>query len=229
MDKQYITINYTNVHLCHNDRTILSDVCLQAHSSEMIYLTGQVGSGKSTLLSSMYGNTPIRKGHAIILDHDMQHIRRSSLQYLRRQIGIVHQELRLLSDRTIYENLDFVLRATDWDNKSLRRERIEEVLKWVELPDIGNCYPHELSGGQKQCICIARAILNHPELILADEPTGQLDMENGERVMALLDEVRRQTGCTVVISTHNLQWPDIFPGTQYVCENGELKKKTINQ
>lgn len=191
----------------------------------MIYLTGLVGSGKSTLLSSMYGDTPVYNGRAMVLNHDMRKIGRSKLQYLRRQIGIVHQELRLLPDRTIYENLDFVLRATDWNKKNLRRERIEEVLNWVELPDTANCYPHELSGGQKQCICIARAILNHPELILADEPTGQLDSENGERVMALLDEVRRQAGSTVVVSTHNLQWPDIFLGTVYVCENETLTKK----
>ncbi len=220
-----MTINYTEVHLCHEKRTILSGVNLSAQSGDMIYLTGLVGSGKSTLLSSMYGDTPIYNGRGMILGHDMRRIKSGKLQYLRRQIGIVHQELRLLPDRTIYENLDFVLCATDWNKKNLRRERIEEVLNWVKLPDTAKCYPHELSGGQKQCICIARAILNHPELILADEPTGQLDKENGERVMALLDEVRRQTGSTVVVSTHNLQWPDIFPGTVYVCENETLTKK----
>ena len=220
-----MTINYTDVHLRHEKRTILSGVNLLAQPGDMIYLTGLVGSGKSTLLSSMYGDTPVYNGRAMVLNHDMRKIGRSKLQYLRRQIGIVHQELRLLPDRTIYENLDFVLRATDWNKKNLRRERIEEVLNWVELPDTAKCYPHELSGGQKQCICIARAILNHPELILADEPTGQLDSENGERVMALLDEVRRQAGSTVVVSTHNLQWPDIFPGTVYVCENETLTKK----
>lgn len=220
-----MTINYTDVHLRHEKRTILSGVNLLAQPGDMIYLTGLVGSGKSTLLSSMYGDTPIYNGRAMVLNHDMRKIGRNKLQYLRRQIGIVHQELRLLPDRTIYDNLDFVLRATDWDRKNLRNERIEEVLNWVELHHTAKCYPHELSGGQKQCICIARAILNHPELILADEPTGQLDGENGERVMALLDEVRRQSGSTVVISTHNLQWPEIFPGTVYVCENETLIKK----
>lgn len=222
-----MTINYTDVHLRHDKRTILSGVNLLAQPGDMIYLTGLVGSGKSTLLSSMYGDTPVYNGRAMVLNHDMRKIGRSKLQYLRRQIGIVHQELRLLPDRTIYENLDFVLRATDWNKKNLRRERIEEVLDWVKLPDTAKSYPHELSGGQKQCICIARAILNHPELILADEPTGQLDAENGERVMTLLDEVRRQTGCTVVISTHNPQWPEIFPGTICVCENETLTKKQI--
>lgn len=220
-----MTINYTDVHLRHESRTILSGVNLQAHPGEMIYLMGLVGSGKTTMLSSMYGDMPIYNGRAMILGHDMRRIKSSKLQYLRRQIGIVHQELRLLPDRTIYENLDFVLRATDWNKKSLRKERIDEVLKWVNLSETAKCYPHELSGGQKQCICIARAILNHPELILADEPTGQLDTENGERVMALLDEVRRQTGCTVVLSTHNLHWPEIYPGTVYMCENETLTKK----
>lgn len=224
-----MTINYNSVQLCHDKRTILSDVNLQAHSGDMIYLTGLVGSGKSTLLSSMYGNTPIHKGQAMVLGNDMKRIKSSKLQSLRRQIGIVHQELRLLSDRTIYENLDFVLRATDWDKKSLRKERIEEVLEWVKLSDTTKCYPHELSGGQKQCICVARAMLNHPELILADEPTGQLDTESGERVMALLDEIRRRANCTLVISTHNLQWPEIFPGTTYTCENGILVRNNMTQ
>ncbi len=220
-----MTINYTNVHLRHEERTILSDVNLQARPGEMIYLTGLVGSGKSTLLSSIYGNTRIYAGTALVLQQDMRRIGNSNLQRLRRRMGIVHQDLRLLPDHTIAENLDFVLRATEWDKKAMRSERIEEVLTWVELQDKAKCYPHELSGGQQQCICVARAILNRPEVILADEPTGQLDAENGERVMALLDEVRRQSDCTVVVSTHNLQWPDFFPGTVYLCENGTLTQK----
>lgn len=214
-----MTINYTDVHLRHDERTVLANVNLHAMPGEMIYLTGLVGSGKSTLLSSMYGDTGIYYGQAFVLDNDMRCIRHNALQYLRRKIGIVHQDLRLLPDRTVYDNLDFVLCATDWSQKNMRSQRIEEVLHWVELADKRNCYPHELSGGQKQCICIARAILNHPKLILADEPTGQLDSENGERVMALLDEVRRQTGSTVIISTHNRLWPEYFPGTVYLCEN----------
>lgn len=224
-----MTINYTDVHLRYEKRTVLSGINLQAQPGDLIYLTGLVGTGKSTLLSSMYGNTSIYSGNALILDQDMQYITHSDLQYLRRRMGIVHQDLRLLPDRTVTENLDFVLRATEWNKKSMRRERIAEVLNWVELQDKGKCYPHELSGGQKQCVCIARAILNHPELILADEPTGQLDSENGERVMALLDEVRRQGNCTVVVSTHNMQWPEYFPGTIYLCENETLTLKTNTQ
>lgn len=220
-----MTIIYSNVNITRGDRVILSDVNLQAKAGEMIYLTGQVGAGKSSLLASMYGDADVCAGTALVLEQDMRRIKRNKVQQLRRQLGLVHQDLRLLSDRTVYDNLDFVLRATDWDSKESRTTRIREVLNWVDLPDKAGCYPHELSGGQKQRICIARAILNHPRLILADEPTGQLDTENGERVMALLDEVRRQTNATVVVSTHNLQWPDIFPGTVYVCEDGSMRPK----
>ncbi|MBQ5839346.1 MAG: ATP-binding cassette domain-containing protein [Bacteroidaceae bacterium] len=217
-------INYTNVHLKHDERTILSGVNMQVMAGDMMYLTGLVGSGKSTLMASMYGNTPICNGQAIVLKHDLRRINHNQMQFLRRRIGVVHQDLRLLSEHTVYENLDFVLRATDWTQKTLRDERIEEVLNWVHLSDKINCLPHELSGGQKQCICIARAMLNHPELILADEPTGQLDAENGERVIALLNDIREKTKCAVVISTHNAQWPVAFPGNIYHCENYTLTK-----
>lgn len=217
-------VEYKNVRLCHYNRTVLKDVNLVADKGEMIYLTGQVGSGKSTLLGSMYGEGEYAEGTAVVLGEDLAMGKSSRLPALRRKLGIVHQELRLLPDRTIHDNLDFVLRATDWRNKAEREARIVEVLEWVGLEDVGNKFPHQLSGGQKQCICIARAVLNRPALILADEPTGQLDSENGERVMALLDEVRRQEQATVIVSTHNLQWPDFFPGTVYVCENEIIRK-----
>lgn len=217
-------VEYKNVRLCHYNRTVLKDVNLVADKGEMIYLTGQVGSGKSTLLGSMYGEGEYAEGTAVVLGEDLAMGKSSRLPALRRKLGIVHQELRLLPDRTIHDNLDFVLRATDWRNKAEREARIAEVLEWVGLEDVGNKFPHQLSGGQKQCICIARAVLNRPALILADEPTGQLDSENGERVMALLDEVRRQEQATVIVSTHNLQWPDFFPGTVYVCENEIIRK-----
>ena len=217
-------VEYKNVRLCHYNRTVPKDVNLVADKGEMIYLTGQVGSGKSTLLGSMYGEGEYAEGTAVVLGEDLALGKSSRLPALRRKLGIVHQELRLLPDRTIHDNLDFVLRATDWRNKAELEARIAEVLEWVGLEDVGNKFPHQLSGGQKQCICIARAVLNRPALILADEPTGQLDSENGERVMALLDEVRRQEQATVIVSTHNLQWPDFFPGTVYVCENEIIRK-----
>ena len=216
-------IDYKNVRLCHDGRVVLDGVNISVGEGEMIYLMGQVGSGKSTLLGSMYGDVAVTGEQALVLSTSMIGLKTSKLPMLRRRVGIVHQELRLLPDRTVYENLDFVLRATDWKDSAARAKRISEVLEWVELGDVAGKYPYQLSGGQKQCICIARAILNSPGLILADEPTGQLDSENGERVMALLDEVRRQCGTAVVVSTHNSQWPKDFPGRVYICADETVK------
>ena len=195
-------INYTDVHLRHESRTILSGVNLQAQPGDMIYLTGLVGSGKSTLLSSMYGDTPIYNGRAMILGHDMRRIKSSKLQFLRRQIGIVHQELRLLPDRTIYENLDFVLRATDWNKKDLRKERIEEVLKWVDLSDTAKRYPHELSGGQKQRLSIARVFLKDPPILILDEATSALDNTTEILIQKSLQELC--VGRTTLVVAHRL-------------------------
>lgn len=220
------TIDYHNVSILHEDYSVLKDVCFTTEEGEMVYLLGSVGSGKTSLIKTIYGELPIEDGHARVLGEDMMRIKTSQLPALRRRIGIVHQDLKLLPDRTIYDNLDFVLRATDWKSKEQRRARINELLEWVELTDSAQKYPHELSGGQKQCICICRAILNKPSLILADEPTGHLDQESGEKVMALLDEIRRKNNCTILLATHNLLWPVDFPGTVYECRDGQLIKES---
>ena len=220
------TIDYHNVSILHEDYSVLKDVCFTTEEGEMAYLLGSVGSGKTSLIKTIYGELPIEDGHARVLGEDMMRIKTSQLPALRRRIGIVHQDLKLLPDRTIYDNLDFVLRATDWKSKEQRRTRINELLEWVELADSAQKYPHELSGGQKQCICICRAILNSPHLILADEPTGHLDQESGEKVMALLDEIRRKNNCTILLATHNLQWPVDFPGTVYECRDAQLIKES---
>ena len=218
------TIDYHNVSILQDDLRVLEDIDFSAEEEEMVYLLGPVGSGKTSFIKTLYGALAIEDGHARVLGEDMLRIKTSQLPALRRRIGIVHQDLRLLPDRTIHHNLDFVLRATDWKDKEQRNERIKELLEWVELSDCANRYPHELSGGQQQCICICRAILNSPQLILADEPTGHLDQENGERVMALLDEVRRKNHCTIVLATHNTQWPVDFPGTTWECKGGHLTR-----
>lgn len=218
------TIDYHNVSILQDDLRVLEDIDFSAEEEEMVYLLGPVGSGKTSFIKTLYGALAIEDGHARVLGEDMLRIKTSKLPALRRRIGIVHQDLRLLPDRTIHHNLDFVLRATDWKDKKQRNERIKELLEWVELSDCANRYPHELSGGQQQCICICRAILNSPQLILADEPTGHLDQENGERVMALLDEVRRRNHCTIVLATHNTQWPVDFPGTTWECKGGHLTR-----
>lgn len=209
------TLIYNSVTICHDEFPVFIDADLTVNKGELVYITGPVGCGKTSLLKSIFGEVTILNGHAEVLGYDMKRTKISDLPDLRRQLGLVHQDLKLLPDRTIFENLDFVLRATDWKDKGERKARIEELLQWVGLSEVKEHYPHELSGGQKQSICICRALLNRPKMILADEPTGHLDQESGERVIALLDEARRQYGCSVIIVTHNLQWPEDFPGTLY--------------
>lgn len=216
------TVDYHDVRIMHDDYPVMSGISFSAEEGEMVYLTGMVGSGKTSLIKTIYGQLPIADGHARVLGEDMVRMKTRKLPALRRRIGIVHQDLKLLADRTIYDNLDFVLRATDWKKKEDRQKRIQELLDWVELSDCRDRYPHELSGGQQQCISICRAILNNPKLILADEPTGHLDGESGTRVMTLLDEIRKKNGCTVILATHNMQWPIDFPGTIYECKDGRL-------
>lgn len=214
-------ITYKGVEIYQGEHMVLHDVNLEIHQSEMVYITGAVGSGKSSLLKTMYAELPMEGEVADILDYNLLRVSRFKVPELRRKLGIVFQDFQLLQDRTVYENLEFVLRATGWKSKQ-REKRIAEVLELVQLPNKERLYVYELSGGEQQRVCIARALLNNPSIILADEPTGNLDSENGELVLALLDEVRRTLGTTIVVSTHNPQWPEYFPGTIYRCEKGEL-------
>ncbi len=214
-------VKYEQVQLCQDDQVVLSDLNLEIEDSQFIYVLGEVGCGKTSLLKSIYGELPIAAGEATVLDNDMTHMRPRKMPKLRRQLGIVFQDFQLLRDRTVDENLDFVLRATGWSKKIDRERRIIEVLEQVGLPDKTRHLPHELSGGEQQRVCIARAILNKPKLLLADEPTANLDMENGRRVMELLNGIRLQ-GTTVVMSTHNEQWPKEFPGIVWRCKEGKL-------
>lgn len=212
---------YTNVLLCQDERPILSDINLEVNEGEFIYILGEVGCGKTSLLKSIYGELPISEGEAVVLENDMTRIRPRQLPRLRRQLGIIFQDFQLLRDRTVDENLDFVLRATGWKKKIDRERRIIEVLERVGLPEKTRHLPHELSGGEQQRVCIARALLNSPKLLLADEPTANLDANNGTQVMTLLNEIQ-QKGTTVIMSTHNEQWPQQFPGIVWRCHEGEV-------
>lgn len=204
-------------------RTLLEHVTFHASEGELIYLTGRVGAGKSTLLKVLYGEIPPmgEDGEARVLDYDLHALRRKHIPALRKQLGIVFQDFQLLSDRTVFENLDFVLRATGWKKKDVRRERIREVLEEVGLEDKADCYPHQLSGGEQQRISIARAMLNKPKIILADEPTGNLDRDNSVRVLTLLRNACER-GAAVVVVTHNLDLLRQFPGVVYRCEDGAV-------
>lgn len=216
-------INYHNVEVRQQEMIVLEEVDLKIQSGEFVYLIGKVGSGKSSLLKTMYGELDIHKGSAEVLGFDMTHIRRKQIPALRKRIGIVFQDFQLLTDRNVKENLDFVLKATGWNNKHERQIRIEKVLTQVGMNTKGYKMPHELSGGEQQRIVIARAILNTPEIILADEPTGNLDPETGRQIVQLLSNIC-ESGSTVIMTTHNLQLIEEFPGKVYRCENHQVKE-----
>lgn len=215
-------LNYKDVDIYQDEHLVLSKVNFCVDEGEMVYLTGPVGSGKSSLLKSIYGELPIEGGKAEVLGFNMNRFKTKHQPALRKQMGIVFQDFQLLRDRTVHRNLDFVLRSTGWKKKADREKRIVEVLEMVKLSDKKNKFIYELSGGEQQRIGIARAILNNPKVILADEPTGNLDAENGELILALLDEIRRQNNTAIILSTHNMQWPVYFPGTVYRCEDAKL-------
>ena len=200
-------IRYTDVEIHQQELCVLNDVNLELHKGEFVYLVGKVGSGKTSLLKTFYGELDIASGEAEVLGYDMLHIKRKHIPQLRRKLGIVFQDFQLLTDRTVYDNLEFVLRATGWKSKGEIKDKIEEVLNLV-----GN----ELSGGEQQRIVIARAVLNSPEIILADEPTGNLDSETGHAIAELLHGIS-EAGALVVMTTHNLQLLREFPGKVYRC------------
>lgn len=214
-------IRYNNVEIRQQEMIVLEEVNLEIQSGEFVYLIGKVGSGKSSLLKTMYGELDIHSGAAEVLGYDMHHIRRKQIPALRKRIGIVFQDFQLLIDRNVKENLDFVLKATGWNDKGQRMRRIEEVLEQVGMSTKGYKMPHELSGGEQQRIVIARAILNTPEIILADEPTGNLDPETGRQIVELLRGICKQ-GSTVIMTTHNLQLLEEFPGKVFRCEGHKV-------
>lgn len=204
---------------------ILSDVNLELRKGEFVYLIGKVGSGKSTLLKTIYGEVEIDAGEAWVLGNAMRTLKRKDFPTLRRKLGIVFQDFQLLTDRTVHENLKFVLKATGWKNRTDIERRIEEVLQQVGMENKGYKMPNELSGGEQQRIVIARAILNKPEIILADEPTGNLDVETGRRIVELLQDICRQ-GSAILMTTHNLNLLSEYPGKVYKCEHHRLTETT---
>ena len=217
-------IDYKNINVYQGEHQVLRNVNITVEEGEMVYLVGQVGSGKSSLLKTFYAEVPCEGEEANVLGYNMLKFKTKQQPALRREMGIVFQDFQLLTDRTVFENLNFALKATGWNKKAEREARIQEVLKQVRMEEKIDNFIFELSGGEQQRICIARALLNNPKVILADEPTGNLDAENGELVMALLDEIRRRNHTAVITSTHNMQWIDYFPGTVYKCQNNELIK-----
>jgi cell division transport system ATP-binding protein len=216
-----ILIEYRDVDICRDENIILSGVNFEQRKGEFLYIIGKVGSGKSSLLKTLYCEMPIKSGFVRIFDYDLQTIKRKQIPHLRRKVGIVFQDFQLLTDRSVENNLFFVLKATGWKDKLAMKKRIDEVLLQVGMQNKGYKFPHELSGGEQQRIVIARALLNSPEIILADEPTGNLDPETGSKIVQLLQDISL-TGTSVIMTTHNYNLVQNFPGKVKKCENGKL-------
>ena len=220
-------ISFKNATISQNKKVVLHDVSFTLDPGAFVYLIGRTGTGKSSLLKTLYGDVKLREGKGEVVNFDLLKLRERYIPDLRRQLGVVFQDFQLLSDRSVERNLDFVLRATGWKSADERIERISEVLEAVGLEDKLKLFPHELSGGEQQRIAIARALLNEPKLILADEPTGNLDPITSEEVMKLLHEIN-QKGTTILMATHDFGLISKFPKRTLMCEDQqvvEVKKK----
>ena len=222
-------IDYKKANVYQKDGIlVLGEVDFHVDEGEFIYIIGRVGAGKSTLLKTLYFELDVKEAeNAIVLNHDLREMKQKYIPALRRQMGIIFQDFQLLSDRTVRENLRFVLKATGWKDKEEIDERINDVLADVEMQEKADRFPHELSGGEQQRIAIARAILNKPKVIIADEPTGNLDIETARQIVALLRQVT-QAGTAVVMTTHNTSLMQEFPGIVYRCINQHLEDITEN-
>jgi cell division transport system ATP-binding protein len=225
MDKHIIS--FEGATISQDKKVVLRDVSFTLEPGAFVYLIGRTGTGKSSLLKTLYGDIKLREGKGKVVDRDLLKLRERHIPDLRRQLGIVFQDFQLLSDRSVERNLDFVLRATGWKSGEKRTARIFKVLEAVGLEDKLKFFPHELSGGEQQRIAIARALLNEPKLILADEPTGNLDPITSEEVMKLLHEINQQ-GTTILMATHDFGLISKFPKRTLMCEDQqvvEVKKK----
>lgn len=220
-------IDYQKANIYQKDGIlVLKEVDFHVNEGEFIYIIGRVGAGKSTLLKTLYFELDVDEAeNAFVLNHDLRGLKRKYVPALRRQMGIIFQDFQLLSDRTVHDNLEFVLKATGWKDKDEIEERIHDVLEDVEMQDYADRFPHELSGGEQQRIAIARAILNKPKIIIADEPTGNLDPETAANIVGLLRHVT-QTGTAVVMTTHNIPLLSDYPGIVYRCIDGHLEEIT---
>lgn len=222
-------LKYSDVRISQQEVDVLEEVNLELSGGEFVYLIGKVGSGKSTFLKTIYGEVPVVDGRAEVLGFNLRRLKQRDIPKLRRKLGIVFQDFRLLTDRSAHDNLEFVLRATGWRNKREIEQRINEVLTLVGMQHKGYKLPNELSGGEQQRVVIARAVLNHPKIILADEPTGNLDVETGFQIADLLHRICRDQGTLVIMSTHNMQLLQEYPGKVLRVENHHMNRENENE
>jgi cell division transport system ATP-binding protein len=218
-------ISYANVNIYQGNALVLSEVNMELMPGEFIYLIGKTGTGKSSFIKTLYGEVRIKEGEATVCGFNLKKLKKSEVHHLRRKIGIVFQDFQLLNDRNVQSNLDFVLRATGWDNKQRREERIAEVLSEVGLSHLSPKMPFQISGGEQQRLVIARALLNNPPLIIADEPTGNLDPETSDDILKLLIKINREHNTSVLMATHNYQLIDKYPSKIYSCTNGSVNQE----
>lgn len=214
-------IELEKISVYHNENLILANVTMSIHAGEFVYLIGKTGSGKSSLLKTIYAELPVRIGAARVAGYDLRRLRIKDVPYLRRKLGIVFQDFQLLMDRSVNDNLLFVMHATGWKDKRQMQKRLLEVLAKVNLGNKGPKMPHQLSGGEQQRVAIARALVNDPEVILADEPTGNLDPESSEGIISLLMDISK-TGRAVMTATHNYTFFDKYPARTLMCEKGKI-------
>lgn len=222
-------IDYQKANIYQKDGIlVLKEVDFHVDEGEFIYIIGRVGSGKSTLLKTLYFELDVDEANnAIVLNHDLRGLKRKYIPALRRQMGIIFQDFQLLGDRTVHDNLEFVLRSTGWIKKAEIEERINDVLEDVQMQDFAERYPYELSGGEQQRVAIARSLLNHPKVIIADEPTGNLDQETATHIVSLLKQASQQ-GTAIIMTTHNITLLNDYPGIVYRCVDGRLEDITEN-
>ena len=223
------SVNFRQISVYQNDNAILHDVDLQIAKGEFVYLIGKVGSGKTSLMRAINAEIPLRNGFATVAEFNMLELKQSQIPLLRRKIGVIFQDFKLLPDRTVYNNLLFVLKATGWRDSSLIDERIQQVLSSVEMQEHAHKMPHQLSGGEQQRIAISRALLNNPELILADEPTGNLDPETSENIMTILLKVSQQYHSAVFMATHNRNLIKKYPARTLRCTNETVEPLADNE
>ncbi|MDD5569810.1 MAG: ATP-binding cassette domain-containing protein [Bacteroidales bacterium] len=221
-----VVIEFNKATISHKFNLILTDVTFQIKRGEFVYMIGKTGTGKSTLLRTLYADIDLYDGNCSIVGYDLKEIKRREIPFLRRKLGIVFQDFQLLMDRTVNDNVIFVMKATGWKDKNLIKDRLDEVLTKVGLNTKGFKMPHELSGGEQQRVAIARALINDPEIILADEPTGNLDPETSGEIVNILFDINK-TGRTVFMATHDYPLFSKFPARTLKCENGRIFEASV--
>lgn len=227
--QEELTIHLQDAQIYQGKSLILENVNLKVAKGEFVYLIGKTGAGKSSLLKTIFGNLPLREGAGIVAGYDLKTLNWKKIPYLRRNLGIVFQDFQLLTDRNVYNNLEFVLRATGWKDKAKMKDKIESVLERVDLRNKGYKMPYEMSGGEQQRVDIARALLNDPQLILADEPTGNLDPETTDKIMQLLVKISRDFNSSVVMATHDYGILQRYPGRIVQVADGKVLDLNIQQ